>query len=202
MKTINEILLKTLILSIFLAITIGASAQKNSLQIRPFTTKISFEHMVTPNISVGATGKIFPVFLNLESDNDKGSFRYNNFSVAPEVRFYLSKKNENRPEGFYLAPFIKMGLVRVKTTTRSNSDLEEKAKFKGSSFSSGFVFGWQWITHKKFTIGTSLGWAYTRFNLGDLKVTYSDGTTETETFDNARLEYGLPVFRFSLGYAF
>ncbi len=202
MKTINKNIFTTLAMSIFLALSLGVAAQTNSLQIRPFATKISYERMVTPNISVGVSGKFFPSFLNIESDNNKGSFRFNNFSLAPEVRFYLSKKNEGRPEGFYLAPFLKMGLVRVKTTTRSSSDLEEKAKFKGSSFSSGFVFGWQWITDKRFTIGTGLGWAYNRFNFRDLKVTYSDGTTETESFDNARLGYGLPVFRFSLGYAF
>jgi len=48
------------------------------------------------------------------------------------------------------------------------------------------------------------GWGVSYFRFDDLKVTYEDGTTETEEFDgiNPGIPLSLPQFRFSLGYAF
>ncbi len=184
------------------ALQLGAQsgAPTQTIQLRPISTKIFYEHLVSNDISLGATVKLFPVFVNFQGDDGDGGIKFTNYSIAPEARFYLGKKEGL--EGFYIAPYFKVGATVLKTTTTSDDGLREKARFKGHTLGAGFVFGWQWITDSGFTIGTGLGWGYNDFSFDDARVTYSDGTTEVENVDDLTLQFGLPVFRFSLGYAF
>ena len=87
--------------------------------------------------------------------------------------------------------------------THSASDLTEKVRFNGVTTGGGFTLGWQWVNKNSgFSIDTQFGWGYTRHNFKDIKVRYSDGTTEWESAPADDLTLMLPRFSFSIGYAF
>jgi len=201
MKTIQSVAATTVLLFALLFITTTAFSQQNALRVHPLSGKIAYERVFTPKISLSTTLKVLPSPININLEG----FKVRNYNISPEVRFYIGKNREEvKPAGFYIAPYLRGEILKVDVETQSESDFTEEVKFKGNSLGGGFTLGYQWVTENGFNIGLAGGWGVSYFRFDDLKVTYEDGTTETEEFDgiNPGIPLSLPQFRFSLGYAF
>ena len=193
LKTVSALLLIS-------AFTATANAQKNNIKFHPISGKLAYERMFTEKLSGQVAIGILPIFLNVNDGEDR--FGFVNYVISPELRFYFGKDREMKPAGFYIAPYLRGGITEVKATVTSETDLTERVRFRGNTIGGGALLGWQWVTDSGFNIGTALGWGFSRFNFDDITVNYSDGTQEKEEFRGLNFAYGLPQFRFSLGYAF
>lgn len=177
------------------------TAQNNVLKVYPLSGKIGYERLLSPNISGNVSVKFLPFELGFK-DDEGNKVSWKNYNISPEVRFYLKKDREKALAGFYLAPYVKAGWSTFEATVTSDSDLEEQAKFRGHTFGIGGTAGWQWVTPNGFSIGTAIGYGVSTFGLGEVNVTYSDGSTEKEKLTGLGFGLPLPQLRFSLGYAF
>jgi hypothetical protein len=77
-----------------------------------------------------------------------------NFSITPEVRFYLGKKQA--PAGFYIAPFVRYNQLKfdqIYTFTPSDNTLHT-ANIKGTlnNIGGGILIGSQWNLGKSMTL--------------------------------------------------
>lgn len=201
MKTSKKI---TAAILLFIALFVNIStteAQINVLKVYPLSRSIGYERLLAPNISGNLTMKVLPNNFNLK-DGEGNAVSWRSISISPEVRFYMKKDREKALAGFYLAPYLKAGFTTVEATVISENDLQEAAQFDGHTFGIGGTAGWQWVTPNGFSIGTAVGFGVSYFGLGDAEVTYSDGTTEQESFKNIGFGSGWPQFRLSIGYAF
>lgn len=125
------------------------------------TGSLSYERKIAKRFSVGATVNYRPnshaPFKNeledLINDGDDSSFdinklKYSNFSIAPEVKFYLGKKGAFH--GFYLAAFAKWENTKIDYTYRFeelsiiNQDPELPLSGTIKGFTGGLYFGAEW----------------------------------------------------------
>lgn len=174
-----------------------AISNRHIIKVKPLSFEFAYEQMVNDFLGIQTNIRIFPV--SIGTDEDRVSFA--NYRIMPEARFYVASR-KGAPQGFFVAPFVKAGLSVVSAKTTSDSDLTEKAKFKGTSLGGGLTLGWQWVKKSGFSIDTQFGWGYTSTRFRDLEVQYSDGTVEVETPDIDNLSIMLPRICFSIGYAF
>ncbi|MFT4760384.1 MAG: hypothetical protein ACI9XO_002746 [Paraglaciecola sp.] len=201
MKTIKIIILTAIFLFAFFANISTIQAQNNVLRVHPISGGIGYERLLAPNVSGSLTLKILPFGISFK-DGDGNKISWKNYAISPEVRFYIKEDREKALAGFYLAPYLKAGLTTIEATVTSDNDLKQAARFNGHTFGIGATAGWQWVTPSGFSIGTAVGYGLSSFGLGDVEVTYSDGSTEKESFKNIGLGMGWPQLRFSLGYTF
>lgn len=200
MKNAKPFLLIILTFVAFLSVVTNSFAQKNAIKVHPLSGKIAYERLFTPNVSGQIAVKVLPISIPI-NDGD-GKIGIKDYSISPEVRFYLGKDREEKLAGFYIAPYLKGGLTEVQANVRSDSDLTEKAKFTGSTIGGGATIGWQWTLNSGFNIGTALGFGLSRFSFNDVEVEYADGNVEREELSGINLGGAWPQFRFSIGYAF
>lgn len=205
MKAIKRNSVITLFTFLLLGITSNLVAQKNVVKVHPLSLKLGYERMLTNNISLVGTAKFLPTTFSISNVEEVADLKAQTYNFSPEMRFYFSNKEEI-PTGFYLASYLKGGYTTIKTTVTSNSDtnLESKVNFKGSMLGGGAMAGWQWMmgSNRRFVMTTAIGWGINRYNLGEIDVTYEDGTQERVKFKYANVWLGLPQLQFSLGYAF
>lgn len=200
MKTIKMVLLTSLTFIAFFVATQSVQAQKNAIKIHPLSGKLAYERMFTPHVSGQIAIKVLPIFFKVNDGEDRVGLA--NYTISPEVRFYLGKERETKLAGFYIAPYLKGGITELRGTVTSDTDLKEKVKFRGNTIGGGATVGWQWTMNNGFNIGTAVGYGFSRFTFDDVTVRYSDGTVEKEEFRGLNLGGAWPQFRFSLGYAF
>lgn len=205
MKTIEKAIAIVTLGAIFLVGTIPSFAQSSSysrqnvLKVKPLSFELGYERALNDFMSVQTGIRVLPFHISF--NDDEASLGYTNVRIMPEVRFYLVGKN-GAPEGFFVAPYAKVGFTSVKAETESDTDLTARVNFKGNSFGTGVTAGWQWITDGGFSIDTQFGWGYNRLKFRDVEVAYEDGTTEIEESPITSFHSFLPRFSFSIGYAF
>ena len=126
-----------------------------------------YERVVAPKMSVALGVSLMPQSslpfsgrLNEEfGDNEDAkraieTTKLGQFSITPEVRFYLGKKRA--PRGFYLAPFARytrMSFEQKYQFTASN-DIVYNPLIKGTinNFGGGLLIGAQWALSNKITL--------------------------------------------------
>jgi len=200
MKISKLFIVTALFVFAFLINTSTTLAQNNAIKVHPLSGTLSYERLFAPNISGNVAFKILPYGINLSVGDNKLSWK--NYSITPEIRFYMKEDRKRALAGFYLAPYLRAGKTIVEATVTSESDLKEVAEFTGSNFGIGATAGWQWVTPNGFTVGTAVGYGFSSFGLNNTEVTFSDGTTENVSFKGLGFGFGFPQLRFSLGYAF
>jgi hypothetical protein len=201
---------KSLLLSIACSLIFGltnVSAQvdvepieiRNVLKFKPFSFEFAYERALNKNFSIQVASRFLPIGIDVEDNGE--SFRYNNYRIIPEARIFVANRKV-APEGFFIAPHLKFGYTTMKAEVESASDLTERVRFNGTHFGAGVTLGWQWIMKSGFSIDTQFGWGYTNTHFNDVKVRYSDGTSEIEAAPISDLTTYLPRIGFSIGYAF
>ncbi len=203
MKTIKH--LSTTILTVcflcFAAFSLSAQEQpKQALKIKPFTFEFAYERALNKTVSLQLAGRFFPLKVTVKDDEGSSSFGLYNYQLTPEARFYLGKSEAL--QGFFVAPHVKYGLLKLKGEAESNTDLKESVTYTGQNIGAGLTIGWQWVMGKGFTIDTQFGYGWSRRTFKDLEVVYEHGTREVETASDAELNLMLPRVGFSIGYAF
>jgi hypothetical protein len=131
------------------AIKINALALPLRTLSGQYEIKIGKKATFATTVNYMALGKIPFKQLVLDwSNDDLGDLlidqaRIGNFSVAPELRFYLSKKGAFH--GFYIAPMVKYSKLSLDLPIFYGEN-EVEAPFEGSikAFSGGFLIGAQW----------------------------------------------------------
>jgi Protein of unknown function (DUF3575) len=182
--------MKKVIVSIFaLALTTGAIAQKggeagpqNVIKVNPLglifgQASLGYERAISEKSSF----VIAPSFGGFKL----GGFKYNQFGLGAEYRFYLSK-TKMAPEGFYAAPgaFFSSGKVQESAT-------DTKVNF--TSFGGKAVIGNQWIFKSGFVIDLNGGIQVSSFKYKDNNSSVFSGLKGSGVF---------PALAFSIGYAF
>ncbi len=129
---------------IMLICSFTALAQQNQIRINALSLvggklSIEYERLLTPKIAFGAAfsvrpanalpfrSKISDIIDDKDMDQVINGLKTSNFSVTPEVRFYVSDKGSFR--GFYLAPFVKYAAFDLNTPY--NFDVE--ASYEGTT---------------------------------------------------------------------
>jgi hypothetical protein len=205
MKKVRMIISTVVIGLLSLGMVTNLSAQEEVLQVenlikvKPLSFEFAYERLLNDFVSLQASARFFPV--NISANDGEGDVHYSNYRIMAEARFYVASR-KGAPQGFFIAPYLKAGLTSLSAETESNTDLTSKVKFKGTSFGAGLTLGWQWVKKSGFSIDTQFGWGYTRTNFKDIKVRYSDGTSELERAPVDNLSITLPTISFSIGYAF
>ncbi len=138
-----------------------------SLQYERVLTKrvsaaISFRFMPYTTIPFKSTIINMAEFEDQESIDMLNSAQFANYSITPEVRFYLGKKGYGR--GFYIAPYYRYAAYETQNLEFSFETGDEmdpnpqiqKIDLKGSitSHTGGIMFGVQWALGKH----VSLDW--------------------------------------------
>lgn len=142
---------------------------------------LQYERALSSNISV-ALGASFLVprsaqmkkFINPDSTTFKKD-QLSGFSITPEVRFYLGKKDA--PRGFYIAPYLRYNYYKMDLDVDARVNLKDGTKnqlmnFKGigayNSFGGGIMIGAQWLVADKISIDwwiLGLGYNKTIFSI-------------------------------------
>jgi Protein of unknown function (DUF3575) len=188
--------MKKVIVSLVAVIaTVGAFAQKggseggpqNVIKVNPLglifgAANVAYERALNEKSSI----VIAPSFGGFKL----GGFKYSQFGLGAEYRFYLSK-TKTAPEGFYAAPGLGFTTGKTKVEDFFGSGSEPEAKF--TSFGGKVVIGNQWIFNSGFTIDLNGGISYQSFSYKDNENTLFTGLKGNGIF---------PSLAFSIGYAF
>lgn len=179
---------KLIVLVAAVALTTSALAQKegtgikNVIKLNPLgflfgQASLGYERAINDKSSF----MISPTFGGLKL----GGFKYSQFGLGAEYRFYLSK-TKTAPEGFYAAPGVNFSTGKVKEDGNSI-----EAKF--NSFGVKGVIGNQWIFNSGFVIDLNGGIQYSNFK-------YSDN--DNSVFNSLKGSGIFPALTFAIGYAF
>jgi hypothetical protein len=123
-----------------------------------------------------------------------------NFSITPELRFYLSKKGA--PQGFYIAPYAryaKMSFEQLYQFTASNNKVYKPVINGDINFiGGGLMFGAQWSLSKSITLDWWILGAHTGSTSGLLSGTadMSDLTAaDKQDLENDIEDVDLPLLK-------
>lgn len=152
---------------------------------RSFSLALSARVMPAARFPLGSTIKRQFVDVDNELLNDAFSdFRFSNFAITPEARFYLGKKGYG--QGFYIAPYYRFATYKIHNTVFDyDADDGETYNLNVSgnltSHTGGILFGAQWQLTKKL----SLDWwiAGPNFGAGKGKI---NGITNQSLTDEAK----------------
>jgi hypothetical protein len=136
MKKSSLILSLVLCLGLFGVKT--ASAQKqNVLKLNPLSlavgnVSLSYERILSEKTSFQIQGGYW-------LGGSIGTTKFSGMSITPEFRFYVS--DNERPKGFYLAPFARYQSITAKAKDDANSSATLTRIGGGAAFGYQFLFG-------------------------------------------------------------
>lgn len=163
---------------------------------------LTYEHAFSNNISLNTGFNLWLLQASASTDSgSEGTASYHMLGLAPEYRFYLG----SRPQalrGFYLAPYLNINFGNLKVKVTNDANQTGSGKINASVLAGGGIIGYQFLISDVFVLDIFGGLNYTSLNLGDIKVTYADGTQEKADILDARIGGILPRFGVSVGFAF
>lgn len=120
-----------------------------------------------------------------------GETKFSGFGITPEFRKYLSSSNE-APEGFYLAPFLRLQSFKLKVEDSEFSEGGDSGEANLLTFGGGLLIGRQWVFADRFVLDTFLGPSY---NAGSVKAkdNSSEENFETGAFSGFGIRTGLAL---------
>ncbi len=166
------------------------------------TATLTYEYAFSHNRSLNTGFNLWLLEASASTaSGSEGDASYYAIGLAPEYRFYLGKQPQ-APRGFYAAPYlnINFGALKVKVTNDANQT--GSGKVNTSILAGGGIIGYQFLFGDAFVLDIFGGLNYTNFSLGNIKVTYEDGTQEEADISGVRIGGILPRFGISIGYAF
>ena len=157
---------------------------------------LQYERVLNRKISVALQYRIMPEtsipfkssFLKAVGDDPDtkkiiDDFKMSNFSITPEIRFYLNKKGYGR--GFYIAPFYRYASFTSNNFNvfyNDDNNVEQSVKMSGklTTNTGGFLIGVQNSLGKHMVLDLSLFGPHYGSGKGDFKGTTSQPLTPDE----------------------
>ena len=149
---------------------------------------------ISPNVSLPFKQTLMDAFGdNADAKSAIESTKFTKFTITPEYRFYLGKKEA--PGGFYIAPFARYTNMKLtqayKFTDSDDSKHTANVTGKFNGVGAGVVFGAQWLLGKKENIVLDF-WFAGPF-AGVMKATF-EGVDDQFIKDPATLENDIEGF--------
>ena len=200
--------MKKLLLSALVILGMGvgsASAQENvvglnlgSLAFGEF--QVSYERALSTSQSIHVGLPFLTRSVNANGADWSGKYSLTGIGVIPEYRFYFG--GHDAPKGFYGGPFAVVRSLTGKVKGTQNST-NESVKGTAGIFvvGGGGIIGHQWLISDVFSIDLNVGAGYYSASSNDIKIEYSDGTSETYG-GGISVSGVLPKLGLSVGVAF
>ncbi|GEM_PF-4679187 len=196
-----------LLVSLYLSFAFATQAQ-NAIKWTPTTylfsqtVTLTFEHAFNAQRSLNTGLNIWLLSVDASTvTSESGTASFSMFGLAPEYRFYLGK-NANAPKGFYAAPYLNVNLGKLKVEIANAQGQKGAGSVKTSVIAGGGIIGYQFLISEVFVLDLFGGINYTKFNLGKVRVSYPDGTSEDANIASINIGGLLPRFGISVGFAF
>lgn len=179
-------------------LTLGnVRAQKNVLKVSLTDLlipkiSVSYERALNPNLSLAVWGGLIPngssflyEFEGTTDDTEFSSddFKYEGFSVTPELRFYPGSKKD-APKGFYLGAwgtyFDIDATAPYNYEIEPNESIDADGNFMLETIGGGLMLGGQWVTNSGISFDLLFGFGAGSANL--------DASVSDDRLDNADLQ--------------